>query len=86
LPNEILPDQDAFLSWALAPYSCAVNHVPGRIIHLAIICVFGVHRLPASALKFLLLYAADKRLRTYRPAGDDADLAALQSMASGLSQ
>jgi hypothetical protein len=49
----------------LRAFCRAANHVPGQGIHLATICVFGVHRLPASALKFLLLYAADKRLRTY---------------------
>ena len=47
--------------------------------HLAVICVFCVHRLPASALEFLLCNAADKRLRTYCRTGDSADARSIAS-------
>ena len=50
---------------AFAPYCYAADHVPGPTIHLAIIRVFCVHRLPASGLRFLLCDATDKRLRAY---------------------
>jgi hypothetical protein len=41
------------------------HHAPRQFIPLATICVFRVHRLPASALKFSLCDAADKWLRKY---------------------
>jgi len=44
---------------------CAADHAPRQFIQLATICVFCVHRLPASALKFLLCDAVHKRLRKY---------------------
>jgi hypothetical protein len=44
---------------------CATNHAPRQCIQLGIICVFGVHRLLASALRFLLSDAANKCLQKY---------------------
>jgi hypothetical protein len=43
--------------------------------HLAVICVFCVHRLPASALRFLLCDAADRLLRTSCDAADARSVA-----------
>ena len=77
MPNEILTDQDVFCH--LVPYCCLEDHVPGQTIHLAVICVFCVHHLPASALEFLLCNAADKRLRTYCRTGDSADTRSIAS-------
>ena len=67
------------LSCALAPCCCLADHVPGQAAHLAVICVFCVHRLTASALEFLLCNAADKRLRTYCCTGDSADARSIAS-------
>ena len=53
--------------------------MPGQTIHLAVICVFCVHHLPASALEFLLCNAADKRLRMYCRTGDSADAPSIAS-------
>ena len=39
---------------------CAADHASRQFIEFAVICVFCVHRLPASALKFLLCDAAGK--------------------------